>query len=1095
MALKLYYDHKLELLAKLFAENVYSTVGTDTSAAGLLQGHTVVVQTRGMAEYLRQYLANSFGIAANLEMPFLNSFVNRTLSTVYGSEYKSSAQRSDPEYMRCQLMTILCDEIALRKDLPELATYAYGENSELKRWQIAGAIAGVFDHYQLYRSCDKINDMFSKASPENRWQQVLYRKLFNDTTPGRDHYFQRFALEELKPEQRSKLPREITVFGVGAMPFEYLRFFVALARYCQVNFFYLTPCMEYWENQRSRKEVKKPAAWEVAESGNPVLQNLGRWGRSFFSCMLNHDEIVNQMEFSFDGGADDHPPESTMLEILQYDIRYLFDRRKIADNEPDFFIGNVRSDLKNDRSIAIHNCHSLRRELEVLHDELLKLIKDGTDPGSIIVMAPDIAACAPVIHSVFGNGELANVYSIADMPQAEYAMALTTFKNIISTANSRFEYSAVMSLLDMPLINSVLGFSAGELGKFGDFIYKAGARWGFNEAMHEKFCGSRFEEFSWQTAIDRLLAGFANRTGNDTATAITGNTKVMDALENSDIESFARLVRVLEKLAELARILEDKKDMIGWCKVFEDTLNDFFADDNTSRTALAPLRSALQKLNSEAGKGFLPGKYPLHAALQILEDHINNSVENGRFLRGKITFCRLMPMRSIPMDTVAVIELNEGSFPRKKPALGFDLLPLLPNPGDRSITAQDRYLLLEAVMAARKNLYFFYQGQDPRNGDEVPPCAPLSEIMSYLANAFELEEYKHKVSGISEVYYSAAAEYPSLNQENFLALKHLQDHLQNSSFGKTASPPVDLKSLYTPWQIQNEVTIKALADFFADPASWFLKKRFNYSGTGDDELAVSDDELWSLNALDRYSLNTLYMNMHNANADTEEIYQHANKSNLLPPGRSGRKEFDNTVKSLTDLPDFWQDAFRSMLRIPAVYRSKDKGYIVSGMVNTSCDQKYVLVYNWSSYKSRHALHALLGALTLSAAAAAENRSAAVGAKLLNFDSKNGFEFRIIPPQETADAIAKLDELIALAGEEHYGPLPLFEKSSVYYRNPNMAKDKFMKSEYSDVNQKAARNFFTPNMWFDEDFSREFNYYAAKLYSLIETDGDDEDAGK
>ena len=1093
MALKLYYDHKLELLAKQFAVNVYAPAGSETSAAALLQGHTVVVQTRGMAEYLRQYLANTFSIAANLEMPFLNGFVNRTLSAVYGSEYQAAAQRSDPEYMRCQLMTILCDEIALRKDLPELANYAYGENSELKRWQIAGAIAGVFDHYQLYRSCDKINDMFSKASPENRWQQVLYCQLFNDTTPGRDHYFQRFALEELKPEQRSKLPREITVFGVGAMPFEYLRFFVALARYCQVNFFYLTPCMEYWENQRSRKEVKKPAAWEVAESGNPVLQNLGRWGRSFFSCMLNHDEIVNQMEFSFGGGADDYPPASTMLEILQYDIRYLFDRRKIAGNESDFFIGKVRSDLNKDSSIAIHNCHNLRRELEVLHDELLRLIKNGTDPGSIIVMAPDIAACAPVIHSVFGNGELANIYAIADMPQAEYAMALTTFKNIISTANSRFEYSAVMSLLDMPLINSILGFSTGELARFGDFIYQSGARWGFNDLMHEKFCSNRFEEFSWQTAVDRLLAGFANRTGTGAGTAITGNTKVMDALENSDMEAFARLVRILEKLAELSITLEGKKPIAEWCRVFEDILNSFFADNNSTRTAFAPLRSALRKLNSEAIKEFIPGKYPLHAALQILEDHINDSGENGRFLRGKITFCRLMPMRSIPMDTVAVIELNEGSFPRKKPTLGFDLLSLLPQPGDRSITAQDRYLLLEAVMAARQNLLFFYQGQDPRNGDELPPCAPLSEIMNYLAHAFELAEYKHKVSGISEVYFCTDAAHRSFNQENYRALKHLQNYLQTAQTqipAAVAPGSAALKSLYTPWQITGDITIKELSDFFADPCAWFLKKRFDFSANQNGKIAVNDDELWSLSTFDRYNFNKLYMDMRSADKALEEIYLHASKSNLLPPGRAGRKEFDNTVKSLTDLPEFWQEAFKTMLRIPAHYRSLNKNYAISGMVNTSCDQKYVLVFNWSNYKSRHAIEALLGALTLSAAAAAENRSAAVGAKLLNLNSSNGFEFRIIHPLETAEAIAKLDELIALAGKEHYGPPPLFEQSSVYYQDARSAKEKFVKY---DASAASVSCFFSKEMWDDADFSREFNYYATELYSSIE--GDDENAGK
>ena len=125
----------------------------------------------------------------------------------------------------------------------------------------------------------------------------------------------------------------------------------------------------------------------------------------------------------------------------------------------------------------------------------------------------------------------------------------------------------------------------------------------------------------------------------------------------------------------------------------------------------------------------------------------------------------------------------------------------------------------------------------------------------------------------------------------------------------------------------------------------------------------------------------------------------------LPPGRAGRKEFDN---SLTDLPEFWQEAFKTMLRIPAHYRSLNKNYAISGMVNTSCDQKYVLVFNWSNYKSQHAIEALLGALTLSAAAAAENRSAAVGAKLLNLNSSNVFEFRIIHPLETAEAIADND---------------------------------------------------------------------------------------
>ena len=84
----------------------------------------------------------------------------------------------------------------------------------------------------------------------------------------------------------------------------------------------------------------------------------------------------------------------------------------------------------------------------------------------------------------------------------------------------------------------------------------------------------------------------------------------------------------------------------------------------------------------------------------------------------------------------------------------------------------------------------------------------------------------------------------------------------------------------------------------------------------------------------------------------------------------------------------------------------------------------------------------------------------------------------------------VDKLIALAGEEHYGPPPLFEQSSVYYQDARSAKEKFVKY---DANAASVSCFFSKEMWDDADFSREFNYYATELYSSIE--GDDENAGK
>ena len=41
---------------------------------------------------------------------------------------------------------------------------------------------------------------------------------------------------------------------------------------------------------------------------------------------------------------------------------------------------------------------------------------------------------------------------------------------------------------------------------------------------------------------------------------------------------------------------------------------------------------------------------------------------------GQVTFCSMLPMRSIPFKIIAVLGLNDGEFPRQRVPLGFDLM-------------------------------------------------------------------------------------------------------------------------------------------------------------------------------------------------------------------------------------------------------------------------------------------------------------------------------------------------------------------------------------------------------------------------------------
>ena len=90
-----------------------------------------------------------------------------------------------------------------------------------------------------------------------------------------------------------------------------------LSEYCEVNFFYLSPCLEYWEYQLSKQERRR-TAWSVDEAGNPILQALGRQGRGFFTALLANENIIPDWEPSLEGPDDD--PGNTMLEVMQHDI-------------------------------------------------------------------------------------------------------------------------------------------------------------------------------------------------------------------------------------------------------------------------------------------------------------------------------------------------------------------------------------------------------------------------------------------------------------------------------------------------------------------------------------------------------------------------------------------------------------------------------------------------------------------------------------------------------------------------------------------------------------------------------------------------------
>jgi exodeoxyribonuclease V gamma subunit len=130
---------------------------------------------------------------------------------------------------------------------------------------------------------------------------------------------------------------------------------------------------------------------------------------------------------------------------------------------------------------------------------------------------------------------------------------------------------------------------------------------------------------------------------------------------------------------------------------------------------------------------------PWSVVREALRGELERISERQPFLLGGVTFCGLVPQRSIPFRVVCLLGMNEGEFPRRGGDAGLNLMLERPRRGDRDTRCEDRYLFLEALMAARDHLHVSYIGEGVHDGKPRNPASPLAELLQFLDAQYGLD--------------------------------------------------------------------------------------------------------------------------------------------------------------------------------------------------------------------------------------------------------------------------------------------------------------------------------------------------------------------
>ena len=269
-----------------------------------------------------------------------------------------------------------------------------------------------------------------------------------------------------------------------------------------------------------------------------------------------------------------------------------------------------------------------------------------------------------------------------------------------------------------------------------------------------------------------------------------------------------------------------------------------------------------------------------------------------------------MPMRAIPFKLVCLLGMNDGDYPRAQPPLDFDLMGSDYRPGDRSRREDDRYLLLEAVLSARAQLYVSWVGRSIRDNSERPASVLIGQLRDHLAAGWRLKgaaadskhdageqllerlTTEHPLQPFSARYFHRGSDLFSYARE-WRSL-HLLDEASDDTEGQLER-----------YQADEPLTLPLLQDFLRHPVRHFFSQRLKVFFES-VEAPLADDEPFVLNARQRYGLSesllgAALVDPEQSDAALRDQARRLQGSGLLPLAGFGDCLRDELIEPLPDL--------------------------------------------------------------------------------------------------------------------------------------------------------------------------------------------------
>ena len=860
---------------ELLREQLILSLQTSFQKEGVsaLASMPVIVPNLGIGRDVRMALAKRNGIDANVTFGYLAEWTWSELKRLDPNFRSIEGLQGDALIWRIDHYLADSDFVG---SFSRLATYL-ADCDRKKRWQLATHIAQLFTRYNAYR-LDWVQAWIQHQDPQEpllaedkdyEWQKALWERLGEDLALAAIHP----ADALYRDAGQFSTATDLHVFIPQNVPPLYLRLMARLSRGRDVYVYLKNPCSQFWlDIQKRRSDVLDTSGKDdlhlEALEGHPLLASWARQTKAMYELFyryIDEGQACAEDLFAYEKFLKDDYEPSSNLERLQHSIAKL---------DPSLMDGMQSS--PTDRSLEIHSCYSMMREVEALQDYLYALFE--ADPAlkasDVLVVTPDIDTAAPMIDATFGTkGKSQRIeYRILGrsiLKQNDCALALSSLMRLMT---STVKASDVFLLLSNRAVSRHFG-----LENSLDVVYRYFEEAGFREGMNvRRLCEQGLEKvanFSFESAIDRLMLGWAKPDDFDGIVADRISPSLSydgHVADSAVLGSMAQVYDVLNGLYERAF---EEKTATGWRQWLLDALDALVGEEAPSHERIVCLQ-VIDRIVLDQTVGEVSDETaPIEIIRSIFDGHFANA-SAGATPHSGVTFTNMNSLHGLSYRVICVLGLNEGVFPLSDRPDDFDMMARYWREGDRQRMKDDRNTFFDLLMDAQDYFYVSYCGQSNLDGsicnpsiliDELLDAMTMSQSSHRLSNPQQRQSWrqswilKHPLHGFS------LGNFQPLNEEDMRTVRRdaaMLDWVKASMDApkKTVGEFWDA-SLSLPFDVENRhIRLDDLVTFWNEPLAWFWKQRLQLRERK-DELQLSDRESYHDDGLVKWSLRNRYFQL------------------------------------------------------------------------------------------------------------------------------------------------------------------------------------------------------------------------------------------